>query len=112
LLLGLVAILIINVHGKWTAGPAYLRLPTQISYLLSTGLVMRILSLGFGLLLLLPLLPPFVHAMPWSMVEYYGKTSQAFDRQAVGCSNLVVLKSTDSKAKCKIQAPIPVLPCE
>jgi hypothetical protein len=39
------------------------------------------------------------------------KTSQTFDRQAVGC-NLMVLKRAPPQSHCKIQAPFPATPCE
>jgi hypothetical protein len=39
------------------------------------------------------------------------KSSQTFDRWAVGC-NLVVLKMACSQSHCKIQAPFPTTPCE
>jgi hypothetical protein len=62
--------LVLHVSFKWrfpgvssAISATYLRLPAQISFLLSTGFVIRILGLGFGLLLPLSLLPLFVHAM-------------------------------------------------
>ena len=74
--------LVVHVLFEWrfpgvrsVISAAYLRLPTQISLLLSTGLAVRIFGLGFSLLLPLPLLPLLVRAIDvrqWSD----GKTSQ------------------------------------
>ena len=95
--------LVVHVLFEWrfpgvrsVISATYLRLPTQISLLLSTGLAVRIFGLGFSLLLPLPLLPLLVRAIDvrqWSD----GKTSQKVDRRDVNC-NLVVLKMAWSQS--------------
>jgi hypothetical protein len=106
LLLDLVAMLNIDVHGKWTAGSAG---PLASGARFSSRHCKGVPATPFPpLQMISTTISPISCFAP---VEYWQNTSQNVDRPAVGC-NLVVLKSALPQSHCKIQAPNPATPYE